>query len=40
MLTKEQKTYILSRFESVLKPLGYKKEGEMAFAFIGRARNT
>ena len=25
MLTKEQKAYILSRIESVLKPLGYKK---------------
>ena len=25
MLTKEQKAYILSRIESVLKPLGYKQ---------------
>ena len=33
MLTKEQKAYILSRIESVLKPLGYKKRRRDAIRF-------
>lgn len=33
MLTKEQKAYILSRLESVLKPLGYKKRRRDAIRF-------
>ena len=33
MLTKEQKAYILSRIESVLKPLGYKKRKRDAIRF-------
>ena len=33
MLTKEQKAYILSRLESVLKPLGYKKRKRDAIRF-------
>ena len=34
MLTKDQKAYILSRIESVLKPLGYKKKKERCYPLL------